>query len=192
MAFGKDFLWYLVITGLFYGATNVNSTFLPSMFQEQGMTIDLAATVIFAATLMEFPIVMFSGRLMDRMKNKTLLTAVFSLLVIQFAVYALVPFAPVQAAAAFLTKSVATMAYIMINLKVIASIVDKRYQMTALAVVAALKSLFTVGFQTVCGYLLDHGTYQRLYLLLLGVSVFGILLILASRIPDGTRERLFE
>ena len=84
------------------------------------------------------------------------------------------------------------MAYIMINLKVIASIVDKRYQMTALAVVAALKSLFTVGFQTVCGYLLDHGTYQRLYLLLLGVSVFGILLILASRIPDGTRERLFE
>lgn len=192
MAFGKDFLWYLVITGLFYGATNVNSPFLPSMFQEQGMTIDLAATVIFAATLMEFPIVMFSGRLMDRMKNKTLLTAVFSLLVIQFAVYALVPFAPVQAAAAFLTKSVATMAYIMINLKVIASIVDKRYQMTALAVVAALKSLFTVGFQTVCGYLLDHGTYQRLYLLLLGVSVFGILLILASRIPDGTRERLFE
>ncbi len=191
MAFGRDFLWYLVITGLFYGATNVNSTFLPSMFQERGMSIDMAATVIFAATLMEFPIVMFSGRLMDRMKNKMLLTAVFCLLVIQFGVYTFVPSAAFHAVAAFFTKSVATMAYIMINLKVIASMVDKRYQMTALALVAALKSLFTVGFQTVCGYLLDHGTYQGLYLLLLGVSAVGIVLIFISPIPDGTEEKLF-
>ncbi len=134
---------------------------------------------------------MFSGRVMDCMKNKVLLLAVFSLLVIQFGVYAFVPAVTFQAAAAFFTKSVATMAYIMINLKAIASIVDKRYQMTALALVAALKSLFTVGFQTVCGYLLDHGTYERLYLLLLGVSAVGILLTLASPIPDGTQEKLF-
>ncbi len=191
MAFGRDFLWYLVITGLFYGATNVNSTFLPSMFQERGMSIDMAATVIFAATLMEFPIVMFSGRFMDRMKNKMLLMAVFCLLAVQFGAYAFVPSAAFQSAAAFFTKSVATMAYIMINLKVIASIVDKRYQMTALALVAALKSLFTVGFQTVCGYLLDHGTYEGLYLLLLGVAAVGIVLIFISPIPDGTKEKLF-
>lgn len=190
--FGRDFLWYVVITGLFYGAANVNSTFLPSMFQEQGMSIDMAAAVIFAATLMEFPIVMFSGRFMDHMKNKTLLILAFSLLVIQFAVYAFTPAMMVHAATAFFTKSVATMAYIMINLKVITTIVDKRYQMTAFALVAALKSLFTVGFQTVCGYLLDHSTYQGLYLFLLGTAVCGIVLILVSRIPDGMQERLFE
>lgn len=187
----RDFLRYLAITGLFYGAANVNSTFLPSMLQGEGMSVDMAAMVIFAATLMEFPIVMFSGRLMDHMKNKTLLAAVFSLLAVQFVVYAFVPVAVFQSMAAFFTKSVATMAYIMINLKVIASIVDKKYQMTALAIAAALKSLVTVGFQTVCGYLLDHGTYQTMYLFLLGAVLVGMVLIYTSQIPDGTKERLF-
>lgn len=47
----RQYLYYLLLAALFYGATNVNSTYLPAMYQSMGLDVDLVSTVIFAATM---------------------------------------------------------------------------------------------------------------------------------------------
>ena len=94
--FNKKLLFYLVIVCIFYGITNVNSIYLPAMYQHNGLTVSQATTVIFAGTMMELPVILLSRFYMNKIRNKQLLMLSFLLLVVQFMTYAYIPNVVIQ------------------------------------------------------------------------------------------------
>ena len=74
----------------------------------------------------------------------------------------------------FLTKTVATMAFVMINLRIISTIVDNARQNTALSLVSACKSFASIVFQMLAGYLIDFTGYQIVFILF---YLFVVLLV---------------
>ena len=52
------------------------------------------------------------------------------------------------------------MAFVMINLRIISTIVDNDRQNTALSLVSACKSFASIVFQMLAGYLIDFTGYQ--------------------------------
>ena len=79
---------------------------------------------------------------MDRFSNTQFLSAGFLMSVLQYAAYSLVPVPAVQVAAGILLKATSSMVFIMLNLKVVVSIVGEDKQITALTLVATFKRLF--------------------------------------------------
>ena len=188
----REIMIYLVLACLFYGVTNVNSIYLPAMYQSEGLTVDMASLVLFLGTMMELPVILLSGYYMNRLSNKRLLQLSFLLLLIQFGTYSFISLPALQIAATILTKSVVTMAFIMINIKVIATIVDASHQMTALALVSTIKSLVCIGFQTVSGMILDRASYQAFYGLLFASSALALLIASCYQVADGNDQKLFS
>lgn len=191
MLFNKSFLIYLVITCLFYGVTNVNSTYLPAMYQDSGLSIHLVSMIIFITTLFELPMIFLSHHFMNKLSNKVLLIMVFLLLIIQFSVYSFIYILPIQILITFATKTVATMIYIMLNLKIVATLIDERYQMTALAIVAMMKSFSSILFQYIGGYFIEYYSYHVFYIMLLIFSLLGILIVTFYQISNGDKIHLF-
>ncbi|MCD7840299.1 MAG: MFS transporter [Erysipelotrichaceae bacterium] len=76
----RDFIVYLIVIAIFYGCTNINSTYLPSYLEFNGISVDTISTVIF-----------FSDKLMVHFANQQLLFIEFILLIIQFTTYAFIP-----------------------------------------------------------------------------------------------------
>ena len=190
--FNKKLLFYLVIVCIFYGITNVNSTYLPAMYQHNGLTVSQATTVIFAGTMMELPVILLSRFYMNKIGNKQLLMLSFLLLVDQFMTYAYIPNVVIQIIMTFLTKSVTTMAFIMINMKVIATIIDGTHQMSALSIVSTFKSFSSIIFQAIAGYLIDLYSYQFFYGFLFVCAIIGLVLCILYKIPSGNEHRLFD
>lgn len=190
--FNKKFLFYLVIVCIFYGITNVNSIYLPAMYQNNGLTVSQATTVIFAGTMMELPVILLSRFYMNKIGNKQLLMLSFLLLVVQFMTYAYIPNVFIQMMMTFLTKSVTTMAFIMINMKVIATIIDGAHQMSALSIVSTFKSFSSIIFQAIAGYLIDLYSYQFFYSFLFVCAIIGLVLCILYKIPSGNEHRLFD
>lgn len=190
--FNKKFLFYLVIVCIFYGITNVNSIYLPAMYQHNGLTVSQATTVIFAGTMLELPVILLSRFYMNKIGNKQLLMLSFLLLVVQFMTYAYIPNVFIQMMMTFLTKSVTTMAFIMINMKVIATIIDGAHQMSALSIVSTFKSFSSIIFQAIAGYLIDLYSYQFFYSFLFVCAIIGLILCILYKIPSGNEHRLFD
>ena len=190
--FNKKLLFYLVIVCIFYGITNVNSIYLPAMYQNNGLTVSQATTVIFAGTMMELPVILLSRFYMNKIGNKQLLMLSFLLLVVQFMTYAYIPNVVIQIIMTFLTKSVTTMAFIMINMKVIATIIDGSHQMSALSIVSTFKSFSSIIFQAIAGYLIDLYSYQFFYGFLFVCAIIGLILCILYKIPSGNEHRLFD
>lgn len=190
--FNKKLLFYLVIVCIFYGITNVNSIYLPAMYQNNGLTVSQATTVIFAGTMMELPVILLSRFYMNKIGNKQLLMLSFLLLVVQFMTYAYIPNVVIQMIMTFLTKSVTTMAFIMINMKVIATIIDGTHQMSALSIVSTFKSFSSIIFQAIAGYLIDLYSYQFFYSFLFVCAIIGLVLCILYKIPSGNEHCLFD
>ena len=162
------------------------------MYQHSGLSVSQATTVIFAATMMELPIILFSRFYMNKIGNKQLLSCAFILLIVQFMTYAYIPNVMIQIAVTLLTKSIATMAFIMINMKVVATIIDESHQNTALSIVSTFKSFSSILFQLIAGYLIDLYSYQYFYMVLFICAIVGLILCISYRIPDGNKHRLFD
>ena len=190
--FNKKLIFYLIIVCIFYGITNVNSLYLPAMYHHSGLTVSQATTVIFIGTMMELPVILLSRFYMNTIGNKQLLMLSFILLVFQFMTYAFIPNVVIQIKMTILTKSVATMAFIMINMKVVATIVDGAHQMSALSIVSTFKSFSSILFQAIAGYLIDLYSYQFFYVFLFVCAIIGLVLCILYKIPSGNEHRLFD
>ena len=188
----KNMFIYLVIVCIFYGVTNVNTLYLPAMLQSKGIQMKDVSTIIFISTLAEVPVIMFAKYYMNRLTNKQLLLACFSLLLTEFSVLTFIDNLIVTMIIIFLTKAVATMSFIMINLKVVASIVDSTKQNTALSIVSSCNSFSSIIFQMIAGYLIDYTSYQIFYFVLLVCSVLGILIVTMTHLPTNKKIRLFN
>lgn len=106
--------------------------------------------------------------------------------------YAYIPNVMIQIAVTLLTKSIATMAFIMINMKVVATIIDESHQIAALSIVSTFKSFSSILFQLIAGYLIDLYSYQIFYMVLFICAIIGLILCICYRIPDGNKHRLFD
>lgn len=190
--FQKNFIIYLVIVCLFYAITNTNTTYLPAMFQNLGLSMNTISTVIFILTLSELPIIYFSPYYMNRLSNKQLLVGIFVLLIVQFFTYSFIKQEIIVIIVSICTKVVSTMLFIMLNLKIVATIVDMKRQMNALALVQTCRNFGSIVFQFVAGYLIDFYSYDIFYLILCLLSIVGMVICIFYRIPSGNHQHLFD
>ena len=102
--------------------------------------------------------------------------------------YAYIPNVIIQMIMTFLTKSVTTM----INMKVIATIIDGMHQMSALSIVSTFKSFSSIIFQAIAGYLIDLYSYQFFYGFLFICATVGLVLCMLYKIPSVNEHRLFD
>ena len=188
----KKFVYYLAICAIFYGVTNMSNTFVPSMLTDKGLDVDVTSTILSIAVFCEAPLVLFSNRFMDKIANKTLLIISISMVCLQCAVYGFdLPLIFILLIT-FLAKHPSGMLYIMINLKVINTLIDENKQITALAYVATLKNLVAIIFQNVAGNILDVTTYSNLYLICFGWMLVALILVIFFKISSGNDKKLFN
>ena len=190
--FQKNFIIYLVIVCLFYAITNTNTTYLPAMFQNLGLSMNTISTVIFILTLSELPIIYFSPYYMNRLSNKQLLVGIFVLLIVQFFTYSFIKQEIIVIIVSICTKAVSTMLFIMLNLRIVTTIVDMKHQMSALALVQTCRNFGSIVFQFVAGYLIDFYSYDIFYLILCLLSIVGMVICIFYRIPSGNHQHLFD
>ena len=188
----KHIPYYLIIVCLFYGITNVHHLYLPAMLKQNGLPINNVSTVIFFSTLSEVPVILLSRFYMNCFSNKQLLMSVFVLLFLQFFTFSFISSLIIQIIIVFLTKTVATMAFVMINLRIISTIVDNARQHTALSLVSACKSFSSILFQMVAGYLIDFTGYQMFYYVLFICSVVGMILVFFFKVPTNKDLKVFH
>ena len=101
------------------------------MYKRQGLDISIVSIIVSLAVLCEAPIVLFSHKFMGKIGNKKLFIIAFSLISFLYAIYAFDVYLPLQVLVTFLVKHPAGMLFIMINLKVVNTLVDVKYQITA-------------------------------------------------------------
>lgn len=188
----RKFVYYLAICAVFYGVTNMSNTFIPSMLTDKGLDVDLASTILLLAVFCEAPLVLFSGRFMDKIANKTLLFISVSMVCLQCAVYGFDLPMIFTIIATFIAKHPAGMLYIMINLKVVNTIIDDNQQITALALVATLKNLVSIIFQNIAGYIIDLTSYSNLYLICFGCMIICLILVIFFKVDSGNDKKLFS
>mgnify|MGYP002516720084 CR=1 FL=1 len=186
------YVYYLCICVIFYGITNMSNVFIPSMLTDKGLDVGIASVVLSVAVFCEAPLVFFSYKFMDKVSNKTLLFVAMGLLCMQCAVYGFNLPMPFIILATLIAKHPAAMLYIMVNLKVINTLIEEKQQITALAFVATLKNLAAIVFQNIAGQILDASSYSYLFLLCF-VCMLGELVLLAFfRIGSGNDKVLFN
>lgn len=193
--FGNAMLWkYMVILAFFYVNCNLNITFLPIFYTSHGVSESTYGMILLFATLMELPVIWSARHFMERFSNTALITLVFLLQMLQFGIYVLVPVTAVRAAASILLRSSTTMIMVMVNLKVLNSIVKPEYVLSALTLCYAVpKNLITVVMQYVGGRIIDAMSYESMYLMLIVVAAAGALCARLFKIPTAkSREALFD
>lgn len=186
------YLYYLIIAAIFQGITNMANTYIPAMFQNDGLPVNLVSTILSFAVLCEAPIVLFSSRFMDKLANKKLLIIAYIMISIQFLCYAFNVWLPLKVLITLITKHPSGMLFIMINLKIVSTLVPKEHQITALAFVQTLRNLSSIIFQNIAGQILDVSSYQILFSLSLIIIAFGFLLVLLFKIPSGKDQKIFN
>lgn len=186
------YLYYLIIAAIFQGITNMANTYIPAMFQNDGLKVSLVSTILSFAVLCEAPLVLFSHKFMDKLTNKRLLIIAYSMITIQFLCYALNVWLPLKVIITLITKHPSGMLFIMINLKIVSTLVPKEHQITALAFVQTLRNLSSIIFQNIAGQILDISSYQILFALSLIVIVVGFVLVILFKVPSGKNQKLFN
>lgn len=186
------YLYYLIIAAIFQGITNMANTYIPAMFQNDGLKVSLVSTILSFAVLCEAPLVLFSHKFMDKLTNKRLLIIAYSMITIQFLCYALNVWLPLTVIITLITKHPSGMLFIMINLKIVSTLVPKEHQITALAFVQTLRNLSSIIFQNIAGQILDISSYQILFALSLIVIVVGFVLVILFKVPSGKDQKLFN
>lgn len=84
------------------------------------------------------------------------------------------------------------MAFVMINLKIISTIVDNARQNSALSLVSACKSFSSILFQMSAGYLIDFTGYQMFYFVLFIGSIIGMILVFFFNVPTNKELKVFH
>lgn len=186
------YLYYLIIAAIFQGITNMANTYIPAMFQNDGLKVSLVSTILSFAVLCEEPLVLFSHKFMDKLTNKRLLIIAYSMITIQFLCYALNVWLPLKVIITLITKHPSGMLFIMINLKIVSTLVPKEHQITALAFVQTLRNLSSIIFQNIAGQILDISSYQILFALSLIVIVVSFVLVILFKVPSGKDQKLFN
>lgn len=186
------YLYYLVIASVFQGITNMANTYIPAMFQNDGLPVNIVSTILSFAVICEAPLVLFSHKFMDKLSNKKLLIIAYTMISIQFLCYAFNVWLPLKVFVTLVTKHPSGMLFIMINLKVVNTLVPQEHQITALAFVQTLRNLSSIVFQNIAGQILDVSSYQVLFALSSIIIAIGFILVFLFKVPSGKDRKIFN
>ena len=185
-------MYYLVIASVFQGITNMANTYIPAMFQNDGLPVNIVSTILSFAVICEAPLVLFSHKFMDKLSNKKLLIIAYTMISIQFLCYAFNVWLPLKVFVTLVTKHPSGMLFIMINLKVVNTLVPQEHQITALAFVQTLRNLSSIIFQNIAGQILDVSSYQVLFALSSIIIAIGFILVFLFKVPSGKDRKIFN
>lgn len=188
----KKFLYYLVLQILFAAVTGAAYSFCPAFLTSKGLEASTASTILAVATLLEIPLLLFSSKFMDKIANKTLLFAIFVLVVAEMVVYGLNLPLPLVIVATFLGRHPPAIINIMANMKVVNTIVDARQQIAGLALVKTCQSFGTIISNNIGGRIADAAGYPAMFLFLLAMISVGLAGVVFFQVPSGNDKKLFS
>ena len=188
----RTYLYYLIIVALYSGVGNTGHTYIPSMLEHAGMSVGLATTVVSIAVVCESPLIFFSYLFMDKVSVKKLLMIALSILALQYLIYGLDLGLTSKVIMTLASKHITGMLLIMVTLKIVASLVDPRLLVTALAFVQTVRSLGTIAIQNISGAIIDQAGYEMMSFFLVGVMVLVLLLASFLKIPEKEGQNLFS
>lgn len=129
---------------------------------------------------------------MDRLSNKLLILIAFTITTLQFASYGFNLAMPIKIFMTFISKHPMGMLYIMIQLKVVHTIVEEDQVITALAIVATVKNLASIFSQIAAGYLLEVFSYSYVFIIFAAILLIDVILAIFYKIEKGTDLQLFS
>ena len=188
----KMFLYYLVTAALFTAVTSATYSFTPAYLTSLGMEATLASTILSVAAVCELPLILFSGKFMDKIPNRILLIVCSALICLQMAVYGLALPVPIIIVVTFLCKHPPAMLNIMTNMKVVNTIVDPRQQISGLSLVKAVQMFGSIISVNVGGRIIDAVGYPGMFLFLLALIAVELVMVVFYRIPSGNDKKLFS
>ena len=187
----KTYLFYLLLVALYSGVGNTGHTYIPAMLQNSGLEVDRASTVVALSVLVEAPFIFYSYLFMDKISMKKLLYICLGIIFLQYSVYALNLGLISKIGMTLLSKHVTGMVLIMVTLKIVASLVDEKYLVTAIALVQTARSLGTILIQNLAGHFLDSWGYEGMNLFLAAIICLVCLLALFLKLPERKGNQLF-
>lgn len=188
----KTYLYFLLIAALTAGVGNTGHTYIPAMLEEAGLSVDVATTVVAIAVVCESPLIFYSYLFMDRIPAKKLLLLALSLLTLQYVVYGLDLGLASKVLLTLLSKHISGMLLIMVNLKIVANLVDDKYLVTAVAFLQTIRNLGTIFIQNMAGSLVDQAGYTVMSFFLVGIMILSLILAAFLQVPDRPDKKLFS
>ena len=178
---------FAIFCFFFSGLTGATGTYVP-MFLQERLGTSLAGTILFLGTLMEIPIIFLSDRFMDRLNGQQLLALNTLLLAVQTAAYSFSPSNILVCAVLILTKSVTTMLFIMVTLKVVMTLTGGQYTTTALSVIATVKSLGSVVLTNLAGQVAETVQVEGIFPIFFWATLVLLAFSFLIRIPDDEKR----
>jgi len=188
----RKYVYYLIIHGLFAGLVSMANTYIPTMFTSRGLSASTASIILSLAVICELPIVFFSGKFMDRFSSKSLMITAIAVTVLQYLSYSVSLPLVLQIITTFMAKHTMGMLFIMVNLKVVNTLIAPEHQITALAFVATVTNLMSIVFQSMGGAFIDTLGYQSLFFITSGIMACALIMTLFYKIPSGNDLKLFS
>lgn len=182
------FVMYIIIIFLFYAAMDSKTLYLTAFLQSVGFDINSASTILFFSSLIEVPVVLFGGKIVDKWDSKKLVVSCLILLIIQLTVYAFLTSHIIIIIATLLSNCVVSMFYIMINMKVIHEMIDNDHQNSALTITTGVRSISAVIGQLVCGKLVDMSSYHLAFTVLAGFVLTALFISFTIKFPHNSKS----
>lgn len=171
----------------FSGIIEAAGTYVP-MFLQERLGTSLAGTMLFLGTLIEIPIIFLSDRFMDRLNGRQPLALNTLLLAVLTAAYSFSPSNILVCAVLILTKSVTTMLFIMVTLKVVMTLTGGQYATTALSVMTTVKSLGSVVLINLAGQAAETVQVKGIFPIFFWASLALLAFSFLIRIPDDQKR----
>ncbi|WP_247934161.1 MFS transporter [Streptococcus anginosus] len=187
----KTYLFYLLIVALYSGVGNTGHTYIPSMLEHSGLSVNMATTVVAISVICESPLIFFSYLFMDKVPIKKLLYIPLGILLLQYVVYGLDLGLTSKILLTLMSKHATGMLLIMVTLKIVANIVDENYLVTAIALVQTARNLGTILIQNIAGDIIDKSGYEMMSFFLAGVMVLVLVLAFFLKVPNKSNQKLF-
>ena len=187
----KTYLFYLLIVALYSGVGNTGHTYIPSMLEHSGLSVNMATTVVAISVICESPLIFFSYLFMDKVPIKKLLYIPLGILLLQYVIYGLDLGLTSKILLTLMSKHATGMLLIMVTLKIVANVVDEKYLVTVIALVQTARNLGTILIQNIAGDLIDQSGYEMMSFFLAGVMIAVIILVAFLKIPERKNQNLF-
>ncbi len=188
----QKFMTYLLIAGIFYGVTSAINTFMPSLLTDQGMDMTVVGTLLSIAVLVELPLIIFSGKFMDQMTSKSLTYISFAMALVLVLCCFIPSLDSIQLPVVMLTKHPSGMIFIMLNLKIVTSLLAAPQVLSGLALVAAVKNLVSMLFNSIMGLAIDWAGYEMAFAGLGLCLILGAGIVFCFKMPKGQNLKLFS
>ena len=185
------FVLFLLLCMLFRGVLTVGTTYLQPLLMSHGLSVSASGTVVFIATMTEGPLLLLSGRMMDRLHSRPALMACFAGLAGVLLCLGISPVLPPVIAASILRPLVG-MVFNMLVLKITLQLAPGEQLSTAIGLTGAAKCLGVIAFQGLGGSLMDAMGIGALFVFLAALGGVGLLLSFFCKVKDQPGQSVFS